>query len=90
MAHRCRIGTVRIVVAGWNGTYWVKHITGITAVTKPFDGFWMKTAYRIPGWELSARRAFYFPGDGHEHAGYRDGRELAHYKPKRWHTRQGG
>jgi DMSO/TMAO reductase YedYZ molybdopterin-dependent catalytic subunit len=39
---------VRIVVPGWSGTYWVKHISGITAVTKPFDGFWMKTAYRIP------------------------------------------
>ena len=38
----------RIVVPGWSGTYWVKHITGITAVAKPFDGFWMKTAYRIP------------------------------------------
>ena len=38
----------RIVVPGWSGTYWVKHITAITAVTKPFDGFWMKSAYRIP------------------------------------------
>jgi DMSO/TMAO reductase YedYZ molybdopterin-dependent catalytic subunit len=38
----------RIVVPGWTATYWVKHITSITAVTKPFDGFWMKTAYRIP------------------------------------------
>jgi DMSO/TMAO reductase YedYZ molybdopterin-dependent catalytic subunit len=38
----------RIVVPGWIATYWVKHITKITAVTKPFDGFWMKTAYRIP------------------------------------------
>lgn len=38
----------RIVVPGWTGTYWVKHITSITAVTKPFDGFWMKSAYRIP------------------------------------------
>jgi DMSO/TMAO reductase YedYZ molybdopterin-dependent catalytic subunit len=38
----------RIVVPGWSGTYWVKHITGITAVAKPFDGFRMKTAYRIP------------------------------------------
>src|ERR1700730_16715295 len=33
------------------------------------------------GWEISAGRAFYFPGDGHEHAGYRNGRELAHYDP---------
>jgi DMSO/TMAO reductase YedYZ molybdopterin-dependent catalytic subunit len=38
----------RIVVPGWSGTYWVKHITGITAVTKPFEGYWMKSAYRIP------------------------------------------
>jgi DMSO/TMAO reductase YedYZ molybdopterin-dependent catalytic subunit len=38
----------RIVVPGWTATYWVKHITSITAVAKPFDGFWMKTAYRIP------------------------------------------
>ena len=38
----------RIVVPGWSGTYWVKHLTKIAAVTRPFDGFWMKTAYRIP------------------------------------------
>jgi DMSO/TMAO reductase YedYZ molybdopterin-dependent catalytic subunit len=38
----------RIVVPGWTGTYWMKHVTAIKAVTKPFDGFWMKSAYRIP------------------------------------------
>ena len=38
----------RIVVPGWTGTYWLKHVTSITAATKPFDGFWMKSAYRIP------------------------------------------
>ena len=38
----------RIVIPGWTGTYWVKHLTSISAVTKPFDGFWMKSAYRIP------------------------------------------
>ena len=38
----------RVVVPGWTGTYWMKHVTSITAVTKPFDGFWMKSAYRIP------------------------------------------
>jgi hypothetical protein len=26
----------------------MKHITRIEAATKPFDGFWMKSAYRIP------------------------------------------
>ena len=38
----------RIVAPGWTATYWVKHVISITAVTRPFDGFWMKTAYRIP------------------------------------------
>jgi DMSO/TMAO reductase YedYZ molybdopterin-dependent catalytic subunit len=38
----------RIIVPGWTGTYWMKHVTSINPVTKPFDGFWIKTAYRIP------------------------------------------
>ena len=38
----------RVIVPGWTGTYWVKHLTSVMVVTKPFDGFWMKGAYRIP------------------------------------------
>src|SRR5207249_876888 len=38
----------RLVVPGWTATYWVKQLTSIEVVAKPFDGFWMKTAYRIP------------------------------------------
>ena len=38
----------RIVVPGWTGTYWVKHVTSIKAVTKPESGFWMNSAYSIP------------------------------------------
>jgi DMSO/TMAO reductase YedYZ molybdopterin-dependent catalytic subunit len=38
----------RLVLPGWTGTYWVKHITSINLATRPFDGFWMKSAYRIP------------------------------------------
>jgi DMSO/TMAO reductase YedYZ molybdopterin-dependent catalytic subunit len=38
----------RLVVPGWTGTYWMKHLTSVRPVTKPFDGFWMKAAYRIP------------------------------------------
>ena len=38
----------RLVVPGWTATYWVKHLASIRVVTKPFDGFWMKTAYRVP------------------------------------------
>src|SRR6266446_1231407 len=38
----------RIVVPGWTGTSWVKHVTSISAVTKPEGRFWMNSAYRIP------------------------------------------
>jgi DMSO/TMAO reductase YedYZ molybdopterin-dependent catalytic subunit len=38
----------RMIVPGWTGVYWMKHVTSIKAVTKPESGFWMSTAYRIP------------------------------------------
>ena len=38
----------RIVVPGWTATYWMKHVTTISAIAQPFKGFWMNTAYRIP------------------------------------------
>jgi sulfite dehydrogenase len=40
---------LRLVVPGYYGTYWVKHLHEITVLDGVFDGFWMKTAYRIPG-----------------------------------------
>ena len=39
---------VRLIVPGYYGTYWVKHVSDIQVVDKVFDGFWMSTAYRIP------------------------------------------
>ncbi|HJZ34474.1 MAG TPA: molybdopterin-dependent oxidoreductase, partial [Hyphomicrobiaceae bacterium] len=39
---------VRLVVPGWTGTYWMKHLVSIKAVTKPDTNFWMSAAYRIP------------------------------------------
>ena len=39
---------LRLVVPGYYGTYWMKHLNEITVVDNVFDGFWMKTAYRIP------------------------------------------
>ena len=39
---------VRLVVPGYYGTYWVKHVDEITVVDTTYDGFWMKSAYRIP------------------------------------------
>jgi sulfite dehydrogenase (cytochrome) subunit A len=39
---------LRLVVPGYYGTYWVKHLNEITVLDSVFDGFWMKGAYRIP------------------------------------------
>ena len=39
---------VRVVVPGWTATYWMKHLTSLQAVSKPYNGFWMEKAYRIP------------------------------------------
>jgi len=39
---------VRLVVPGYYGTYWVKHLSQINVVESVYDGFWMKSAYRIP------------------------------------------
>jgi DMSO/TMAO reductase YedYZ molybdopterin-dependent catalytic subunit len=38
----------RLVVPGWYATYWVKNLSDITVVDKPFEQYWMKPAYRIP------------------------------------------
>lgn len=39
---------LRLVVPGYYGTYWVKHLSTITVLDKPLDNFWMSKAYRIP------------------------------------------
>jgi sulfite dehydrogenase len=39
---------LRLIVPGYYGTYWVKHLNEITVIDSVFDGFWMKGAYRIP------------------------------------------
>jgi len=38
----------RLIIPGWTATYWIKHLTALNVISEPFDGFWMKTAYRIP------------------------------------------
>lgn len=39
---------LRLVVPGYYGTYWVKHLSEITVVDEAYTGFWVGTAYRIP------------------------------------------
>ncbi len=38
----------RLIVPGWTGTYWMKHIISVQALTRPETRFWMSGAYRIP------------------------------------------
>lgn len=39
---------LRVIVPGYYGTYWVKHVNEITVLEKPLANFWMATAYRVP------------------------------------------
>ncbi|WP_183503192.1 molybdopterin-dependent oxidoreductase [Methylobacterium brachythecii] len=39
---------LRLVVPGYYGTYWMKHLNAITVLDTTLENFWMKTAYRIP------------------------------------------
>ena len=39
---------LRLVVPGFYGTYWVKHVSTIEVLDSVYTGFWMATAYRTP------------------------------------------
>lgn len=39
---------LRLVVPGYYGTYWVKHLDDIEVLDSVYTGFWMGTAYRVP------------------------------------------
>lgn len=39
---------IRLIVPGYYGTYWVKHLHEITVLDHDFVSFWMDTAYRVP------------------------------------------
>ncbi|MEW6304596.1 MAG: molybdopterin-dependent oxidoreductase [Verrucomicrobiota bacterium] len=49
---------LRVVVPGYYGTYWIKHVHDIKVVDDEFKGFWMATGYRIPAGDC----AFIEPG----------------------------
>ena len=48
----------RLVVPGWTGTYWMKHLTNIEVSTAPLKNFWMQTAYRVPAGMFPVERPF--------------------------------
>lgn len=39
---------LRLIVPGYYGTYWVKHVDDIEVLDSVYSGFWMSTAYRTP------------------------------------------
>jgi DMSO/TMAO reductase YedYZ molybdopterin-dependent catalytic subunit len=39
---------VKLIIPGYYGTYWVKHLSEIEVIDQVYDGFWMKPGYRIP------------------------------------------
>ncbi len=39
---------VKLIVPGYYGTYWMKHLSQIEIVDTVYEGFWMKPAYRVP------------------------------------------
>ncbi|VVO44590.1 molybdopterin-dependent oxidoreductase [Pseudomonas fluorescens] len=39
---------IRLVVPGYFGTYWIKHLSEIEVLDHTFDGFFMAKGYRVP------------------------------------------
>ena len=39
---------LKLIVPGYYGTYWVKHLSEINVIDTEYNGFWMNPAYRIP------------------------------------------
>jgi sulfite dehydrogenase len=38
----------RLIVPGWTGTYWIKHLNAIEVSAKPLPNYWIQKAYRVP------------------------------------------
>ena len=77
----------RVIVPGWTATYWMKHVTSISALTKPESSFWMAGAYRIPLGKFPIVAHFASQETAGEHADHRDGGQLADREPRRWRQR---
>ena len=48
----------RLIVPGWTGTYWMKHLTSVEISTKPQPNFWTRKAYRVPAGMFAVDRPF--------------------------------
>ena len=79
----------RLVVPGWTATYWMKHLTTIEAIAKPFDGFWVKSAYRIPRGLFPLVERFTSQDTVAKHAHHRDAAERDHRRSGRGRDAEG-
>jgi hypothetical protein len=61
----------------------MKHVTSPTVVAKPFGGFWMKSAYRISGRQISHCDPVCAARNGHQRADYREGGKLFDHESRR-------
>ena len=48
----------RLIVPGWTGTYWMKHLVQVQALTQPLKDFWISTAYRVPSAQFPVVQRF--------------------------------
>jgi DMSO/TMAO reductase YedYZ molybdopterin-dependent catalytic subunit len=39
---------IKLIVPGYFGTYWVKHLSEMNVINDVYNGYWMNPAYRIP------------------------------------------
>ncbi|HWW07040.1 molybdopterin-dependent oxidoreductase [Collimonas sp.] len=53
---------IKLIVPGYFGTYWVKHLNQIEVLDHVYDGFFMATAYRVPDNDCQCVPAATAPG----------------------------
>jgi DMSO/TMAO reductase YedYZ molybdopterin-dependent catalytic subunit len=53
---------IKLIVPGYFGTYWVKHLSQIEVLDHVYDGFFMATAYRVPDNDCQCVAAGTAPG----------------------------
>ena len=70
----------RIVVPGWTGTYWVKHITRDRGRDEAFR--WVLDEDGLPdsAREISVGGTLHFAGDSRQYAGHGTGHKFAHHQ----------
>ena len=67
----------RVVVPGWTGVYWMKHVTSISARTKPRSRILDALGVPRSAGQVPRGGALYVTGNRGQHSDHRDGGELA-------------